>query len=90
MRSIWKNLSYFTPLRSLDIWCSEPVDGKAASPEQMIGSISQQLETITEAEGYQSLWDELFSSIELSKGEEKMRPLDIVYETLTILEFTNE
>lgn len=81
---------YFNDTDAEPIWCSEPVDGKAVSPKQMIGSISQQLEAIARAEGYQSLWDELFSPIELSKGKERMRPLDIVHEALTILEFTNE
>lgn len=81
---------YFNDTDAQPIWCSEPVDGKAVSPEQMIGSISQQLESVAKEEGSQNLWDELFNPIELSKGEEKIRPLDIVYEALTILEFTNE
>jgi len=81
---------YFNDTDATPIWCSEPVDGKAVSPKQMIGSISQRLQAVAESEESRSLWDELFSPIELSKGEEKMRPLDIVHESLTILEFTNE
>lgn len=81
---------YYNDPDAQPIWCSEPVDGKAVTPKQMIGSISQQLETIAKAEGYQNLWDELFAPIESSKGEEKMRPLDIAFDALTILEFASE
>lgn len=81
---------YFNDTDAIPIWCSEPVEGKAISPEQMIRSISQQLQAVARSEESQGLWDELFSPFELSKGEEKMRPLDIVHEALTILEFMNE
>lgn len=81
---------YFNDTNSTPIWCSDPVEGKAISPKQMIGAISQQIQEVARSEEGRSLWDELFAPIELSKGEEKIRPLDLVHETLTILEFTNE
>ncbi len=81
---------YFNDKDATPIWCSEPVEGKAVSPKQMIGSISQQLQPVADSDESQSLWDKLFLPIESPKGEEKMRLLDIVYESLTILEFKNE
>ncbi|MEC9491687.1 hypothetical protein [Flexistipes sp.] len=81
---------YFNDTDATPIWCSEPVEGKAVSPKQMVVTIGQQLQVVAESDEDMRLWDKLFSPIELSKGEEKTRPLDVVHETLTILEFLNE
>jgi hypothetical protein len=86
---------YFNDTYATPIWCSEPVEGKAVSPKQMIESISQQLQTVARSEESQRLWIDLFSPIEISQSDisqrdEKIRRLDIVHETLTILEFVNE
>jgi len=81
---------YFNDIKSAPIWCSEPVEGKAISPKQVIGAIGQQLQEVARSDERWNLWNELFSPIEVSKGAEEIRRLDLVHEALTILEFTNE
>ena len=81
---------YFNDTTSAPVWCSEPVEGKAISPNQMVSLIGEQEKMIAKPEGKRKLWDKLFSPIELSRGEEKIRVIDLVSESLTILEFVHK
>lgn len=83
---------YYSDETDPPIWCSEPVEGEALSPEKMVNNIAEHITREGTLENQLSLLDELDSpfTIKEVKGPEKeMRLYELVYESLTILRYSD-
>ncbi len=78
---------YFNDADANPIWCSTPVEGTVFTPEQMVSAVKQDLDKEVASDERTSLWESLFSIAVETKGSEKTRILDLVHESLVIVEF---
>lgn len=79
---------YFNTPNDTPVWCSTPTDGVAYSVEELVQEIRERLPTISSSESPISLWEKLFSFAEESRGPKKLKYLDLLHESLVILEYT--
>jgi hypothetical protein len=86
-----KHYIYFDQTNADPIWCSEPVDGKARTPEQFADQVVAQLRGLPPAESAKNLMDLLSSIKSLVKSENIFlgmngNELAIVADSLTIVQ----
>jgi len=80
---------YFTNETAPPIWCSEPVEGNAISPEEMVKTIGKKITRKEIQENQMKLLDDLDSVLKEAKDAEKeIKLYEIVYESLTILRYS--
>jgi len=77
---------YFADPQAEPIWCSEPIEGKALSPNEMVTYISQQIVLREFRENQLNLLD-ILSKVE---KEGKVKMLELVHESLTIIYYTED
>ncbi len=79
---------YFNAPNATPIWCSTPTEGIALSAEEVVEDMRLNLPEIASSESQSSLWDKLFSVAEESRGPAKQKYLDLLHESLIIIEYT--
>jgi hypothetical protein len=82
---------YYDDEAAPPIWCSEPVEGIAISPKKMVQDIRKYITEADNPEKQLSLIGELDSpfTIKEAKGQGKeMKLYELVYESLTILRYS--
>ena len=77
---------YFAYPQAEPIWCSEPVEGKALSPSEMVIYISQQISSREFKENQLNLLDTLYKV----EKEGKIKMLELVHESLTIIYYKED
>jgi hypothetical protein len=79
---------YFDDVDSEPIWCSEPVEGKAITPEQLVKKILLQIESGDVYQSQLKLLEHLGQTNELSADLESKKLLDLVEDSLMIVHWT--
>lgn len=86
---------YYSDVSSSPIWCSEPVEGKAISPKEMVQKIGQDITREEFRESQFELLDELQTSYVLEESSDtssnvKIKMLDLVQDSLIIIQYSEK
>lgn len=81
---------YFNDIGSVPVWRSEPVEGKTISPTQMVEKIGESIKVGTLYQAQLNLLDALARPPEGEREQDGVKLLDLVHDSLTILQFSGE
>lgn len=85
-----KHFIYFNDENSVPVWCSEPIEGKAISPDGFVSLIK---ESVVREDYFQrqiELLEYLRSPLETNAIQETVRPLDLLHDSFAIIEYRSD
>lgn len=85
-----KHFIYFNDITSAPVWCSEETEGKAVSPKEFVARINELASSDEYLKSQLSLFDVLRKPIESEGSQGKLRLLDLVADSFSIVEFMGE